>query len=208
MGSVEPHEISPQLIDLVADSEVICPHFHIPLQAATDEVLAAMGRTYDMAFYFDLVARIREKLPMAAITTDIIAGFPGESAELFAEGLANIEKLQLADAHIFPYSRRQGTPAAELPEQVLNAEKNRRAAEIAGTVAASRRAYRSRRIGKDVEFLAERTVDKGGTLGAVGYTADYIPVFAPGVEAVPGQMVQARAVGLNEADELIVKALG
>lgn len=206
MGSVEPHEISDALIDLVAANGVICPHFHIPLQAATDEILAAMGRTYDMAFYFDLVTKIREKLPNAAITTDIIAGFPGETEELFLAGLANIERLQLADAHIFPYSRRPGTPAADLPGQVQNAEKNRRAARIAAVVAASRRAHRSGVIGREVEFLAEREQEKGGVLGVCGYTADYLPVFAPGFKALPGEMVRGRAFGLNDGDEVLVKA--
>lgn len=207
MGSVEPHEISDALIDLVAANGVICPHFHIPLQAATDEVLAAMGRTYDMAFYFDLVAKIRAKMPQAAITTDIIAGFPGETEELFAAGLTNIERLQLADAHIFPYSRRPGTPAAELPGQVKNAEKNRRAAEIAAKVAAGRRVYRSRVIGCEVEFLAERVQEKAGVAGVCGYTADYLPVFMPGAVATAGQMVRGRAFGLNEACEVLVRAL-
>lgn len=204
MGSVEPHEISDELIDLVAASGVICPHFHIPLQAATDEVLAAMGRTYDMAFYFNLVGKIRAKLPEAAITTDIIAGFPGESEELFEQGLANIERLQLADAHIFPYSRRPGTPAAEFAGQVQNAEKNRRAAEIARVVAASRRAYRSRVIGRDVEFLAEREQERGGVVGACGYTADYLPVFAPNVRACAGEMMRGKAFGINDGDEVLV----
>lgn len=205
LGSVEPHEITPQLIAQVAASKVICPHFHIPLQAAADTVLQAMGRTYDMAFYFDLVAQIRAAIPTAAITTDIIAGFPGETDELFAEGLANIGKLALADAHIFPYSRRAGTPAADLPGQVKNAEKNRRAAEIAHVVAAGRRAYRSGFIGSRIDFLAEREVERGGLVGLSGYTANYLPVFAPGIKANPGDMVSAVAIGLNDGDEVLVR---
>lgn len=204
-GSVEPHEITPRLIEMVAGSDVICPHFHIPLQAATDDVLLAMGRSYDMAYYFDLVERIRAAIPRAAITTDIIAGFPGETNELFEEGLANIERLRFADAHIFPYSRRPGTPAAELSGQVLNVEKNRRAAEIAKVVTLSRRAYRSGVIGEEIEFLVEREVERGGVRGVSGYTADYLPVFASGCGAAPGQMVRAKAVALNDGDEVVVK---
>lgn len=207
MGSVEPHEITPRLIELAAESTVICPHFHIPLQAATDEILRAMGRTYDMEYYFDLVAKIRAAIPKAAITTDIIAGFPGETDELFREGLVNIERLALADAHIFPYSRRPGTPAAELSGQVQNVEKNRRAAEIAKVVSASRRAFRSSFIGCEIEFLAEREAERGGIRGVSGYTADYLPVFAPDMCAAPGEMVSVKAVGLSDADEVLAKPL-
>lgn len=203
LGSIEPHEVSDRLLALAAGNPVICPHFHIPLQAATDEILRAMGRTYDMAFYFDLAARIRAALPEAAITTDIIAGFPGETPELFAAGLANIRKLALADAHIFPYSRRPGTPAAALDGQVPNVEKNARAARIAEVVGASRRAYRSRFLGREIVFLAERVQQRDGIAGACGYTADYLPVFAPGVAAASGELVSVHAESLTADDEIL-----
>ena len=206
LGSIEPHELSGRLLALMAENPVICPHFHIPLQAAADEVLRAMGRTYDMAFYFDLVGRIRAALPQAAITTDIIAGFPGETDALFAEGLENIKRLAFADAHIFPYSRRPGTPAAALPGQVLNAEKNARAARIAKAVAESRRAFRGRVLGRQIEFLAERVQLHNGKRGAVGYTADYLPVFAEGISAEPGELLTVRAKGLTPDDEILAGA--
>lgn len=205
LGSVEPHEVSERLLTLAAASPVICPHFHIPLQAAADDILHAMGRTYNMKFYFDLVRRIRAAIPGAAITTDIIAGFPGETAALFAEGLANIRRLAFADAHIFPYSRRPGTPAAKLAGQVSNAEKAERAAEIAAAVRESRRAFRGRVLGGEITFLAEREQQRGGVCGACGYTADYLPVFAPGRAAAPGEFVTVRAAALNDDDEIIAE---
>ena len=205
LGSVEPREFSPQLLRLVADSPVICPHFHIPLQAAANSVLQAMRRDYDMAYYCQLVADLRAVLPAAAITTDIIAGFPGENEQAFAEGLRQVEQLAFADAHIFPYSRRPGTPAADFAGQLASAEKSRRAAQLAVVVAESRRRFRAARLGQELRVLLEQPVEREGVCGMQGYTADYLPVFVPGLGAEQaGHFVQVKAVRLMaaQADEI------
>ena len=205
LGSVEPREFSPQLLRLVADSPVICPHFHIPLQAAANSVLQAMRRDYDMAYYCQLVADLRAVLPAAAITTDIIAGFPGEDEQAFAEELRQVEQLAFADAHIFPYSRRPGTPAADFAGQLASAEKIRRAAQLAVVVAESRRRFRAARLGQELRVLLEQPVEREGVCGMQGYTADYLPVFVPGLGAEQaGHFVQVKAVRLMaaQADEI------
>ena len=205
LGSVEPREFSPQLLRLVADSPVICPHFHIPLQAAANSVLQAMRRDYDIASYCQLVADLRAVLPAAAITTDIIAGFPGENEQAFAEGLRQVEQLAFADAHIFPYSRRPGTPAADFAGQIASAEKSRRAAQLAAVVAESRRRFRAARLGRELRVLLEQPVEREGVCGMQGYTADYLPVFVPGLGAErAGHFVQVKAVRLMaaQADEI------
>lgn len=205
LGSVEPREFSPQLLRLVADSPVICPHFHIPLQAAANSVLQAMRRDYDMAYYCQLVADLRAVLPAAAITTDIIAGFPGEDEQAFAEELRQVEQLAFADAHIFPYSRRPGTPAADFAGQLASAEKSRRAAQLAAVVAESRRRFRAARLGQELRVLLEQPVEREGVCGMQGYTADYLPVFVPGLGAEQaGHFVQVKAVRLMaaQADEI------
>ncbi len=205
LGSVEPREFSPQLLRLVADSPVICPHFHIPLQAAANSVLQAMRRDYDMAYYCQLVADLRAVLPAAAITTDIIAGFPGEDEQAFAEGLRQVEQLAFADAHIFPYSRRPGTPAADFAGQIASAEKSWRAAQLAAVVAESRRRFRAARLGRELRVLLEQPVEREGVCGMQGYTADYLPVFVPGLGAErAGHFVQVKAVRLMaaQADEI------
>ena len=200
LGSVEPREFSPQLLRLVADSPVICPHFHIPLQAAANSVLQAMRRDYDMAYYCQLVADLRAVLPAAAITTDIIAGFPGEDEQAFAEELRQVEQLAFADAHIFPYSRRPGTPAADFAGQLASAEKSRRAAQLAVVVAESRRRFRAARLGQELRVLLEQPVEREGVCGMQGYTADYLPVFVPGLGAEQaGHFVQVKAVRLMAA---------
>lgn len=210
LGSVEPREVSPQLLQLAAANPVICPHFHIPLQAAANSVLLAMRRDYDMQYYCRLVADLRALLPQAAVTTDIIAGFPGEDAATFAEELRQVEQLAFADAHIFPYSRRPGTPAADFAGQVPNAEKNRRAAELAAVVAASRRRFRAARLGQDLRVLLEQPVERDNLTGMQGYTADYLPVFVPGAgPEQAGQFVSARAVRLLAAhgDEILAEKI-
>jgi threonylcarbamoyladenosine tRNA methylthiotransferase MtaB len=190
LGSVEPHEISDRLLALAAANPVICPHFHVPLQAAHDEILRLMGRTYDTAFYRDLLARIRETVPHAAVMTDMIAGFPGETEEIFESELALVRELAFADAHIFPYSRRPGTPAADFPNQVLNATKNERAARLAAVVAETREKFRGSYLGRPLQFLAEQQAEREGVSGMLGYTANYLPIFVPGLAEAAGQIIE------------------
>lgn len=190
LGSVEPHEVSDKLLAMAAANPVICPHFHVPLQAAHDEILQLMGRTYDTAFYRDLLVKIRETVPNAAVMTDIIAGFPGETEEIFESELALVRELAFADAHIFPYSRRPGTPAADFPNQVLNAVKNERAARLAAVVAETRGQFRSSYLGQTLQFLAEQQAEREGVVGMLGYTANYLPIFVPGLAEAAGQIVE------------------
>lgn len=206
LGSVEPHEISDELIELVAGSNVICPHFHIPLQAADDEILRLMGRTYDSGFFMELLERIRRVMPQAAITTDIIAGFPGETAEHFAGAQELVRQMRFADAHIFPYSRRPGTPAADYPGQVRRAEKAERAQRLAEVVAESRRAFRTAHLQRELVVLAEQPAQRGDICGVSGYTADYVPVFVAGADAVGGMMC-VRAESLLDNDEILARPL-
>ncbi len=208
LGSVEPHEISDELIELAAASDVICPHFHIPLQAASDKVLDLMGRTYDTGFFMELLAKIRRAIPEAAITTDIIAGFPGEDGQDFAAARELVSRMRFADAHIFPYSRRPGTPAADYPGQLSNAVKAERAKELAAAVSESRREFRSRHIGRELSVLAEQKSERGGISGVTGYTADYVPVFVVGAdEGCIGSFVSVMAEGLADSGELIAKLI-
>jgi len=118
IGSVEPNEVTDELLELMASSETICPHLHLPLQSGSDTVLKRMGRHYTSAFFRTLVAKIHTHLPKAFVGADVIAGFPGESEEEFAETLQLINELPFSDLHVFPYSKRSGTKAADMPGQV------------------------------------------------------------------------------------------
>lgn len=124
LGSIEPKEISSGLLQVIAKNQkVVCPHFHIPLQSGSDSVLKRMRRPYTTAEYWDLLDRIRSRFPQAAISADVMTGFPGETREEHTESMEFIQKCRLADLHVFPYSRRPGTPAADLGGQIEKREK-------------------------------------------------------------------------------------
>lgn len=180
LGSVEPHEVSDELIDLMAESSVICPHFHIPLQAGDSRTLKNMKRCYDAEFYMNLVEKIRGKVDNVMITTDIIVGFPGESDADFEVALANIEKFGFADAHIFPYSKREGTPAAKLPNQLSNEVKNQRSGQLANLISVTRKSALDSFVGSEIEVLLEQSHEQNGELGMMGHTANFAPVFVVG----------------------------
>ncbi len=154
VSSLQAHEIGPELLRLWRDSR-LCPHFHVPLQSGSEATLRAMRRRYDSAAYRHAVALIRDTVPAAAITTDIIVGFPGEDADAHAASLALAAEMRFADIHVFPYSPRPGTTARYLPGPVAAAEKRRRAAEMAAVAAAGFAEYRNRLAGQTRPALWE-----------------------------------------------------
>jgi tRNA-2-methylthio-N6-dimethylallyladenosine synthase len=113
-----PRDMSDKVIQAIANSSKICKHFHLPIQSGSDTILKRMNRGYTVGYYVNLVAKIRQAVPDASITTDLIIGFPGETDELFAETLEFIKQLQFDAAYTFLYSVRSGTPAAEMPDQI------------------------------------------------------------------------------------------
>jgi threonylcarbamoyladenosine tRNA methylthiotransferase MtaB len=133
ISSLEPMDCSDDIVDLVAGSACFAPHFHLPLQHASDRVLTAMRRPYTLAYYRRLVNRIREKMPHASIGTDIIVGFPGETAEDFAVLEGYLRDAPITHLHVFPYSDRPGTAAAELQDRVHGSIVRERAGVIRGT---------------------------------------------------------------------------
>ena len=169
LSSTESLEISAELIDIMAEEPRMCPHLHLPLQSGEDSILAAMHRPYTTADYARLLDRLRSRAPELAVTTDMIAGFPGETPELFAKTLNFAEAMQFAKIHVFPYSRRSGTPAAAFLQQVGDAEKKRRAAELIALSDRSGEQVRRRFIGRVMPVLIEK-VEQGL---AEGLTPNY-----------------------------------
>jgi threonylcarbamoyladenosine tRNA methylthiotransferase MtaB len=155
IGSVEPNEVSDELLNLIAESEIICPHLHLPLQSGSDTVLRRMGRGYTAADFRGLTARISAALPDAFIGADVIAGFPGESDEEFAETVRLIEDLPFSDLHVFPYSRRSGTRAAGMPGHVKSHIVTERAAKLRSIAAAKKSAFLERFIGREIKVLVQ-----------------------------------------------------
>lgn len=176
LSSIEPWDISVELLEAMAADPRFCPHLHTALQSGSDEILAAMGRRGGRRELEELFARIARLLPGAGLGSDLIAGFPGEEERHFAETLELVERLPLSRLHVFPYSPRRGTRAARLPAQVpaaLKRERCRRLLELGERLQAQ--AHR-RALGQVVEVLAERRVQDGALHG---YTPDYLRVELP-----------------------------
>ena len=153
LSSLDPREVPDRLLDLMARSETICPHLHICAQAGDDAILKAMRRNYDTAYYRDLLARVRERLPEAALGSDIIVGFPGESPAQFESSLEYFDSLPLTYFHVFPYSARRGTAATALLNSVPAAEKKLRAQRMRELGARKKQEFCAGFAGRQVAVL-------------------------------------------------------
>lgn len=180
LGSLEPTEISTELLDWVAQSAIICPHFHIPLQAGDDAVLKRMNRHYTGSQFAELVARIHHRLPQAAIGLDVIAGFPGETEAEFANTLGLIDRLPISHLHVFPFSRRPGTPAATMAGQVSAERVKSRAAALRALGETKQQDFARQFLGQIVEVVVE---GQGEGLSR-GLSRNYLPVRFSGGSTV------------------------
>lgn len=176
LSSIEPMEFTPELIEVIVESPVVCPHLHIPLQCGSDAILARMKRPYSVEEFKDLIDKFNQLLPGTAITTDIIVGFPGETEEDFQNSLDFVRSCGFAGAHVFPYSKRKGTPAANYPDQVPNKIKEQRVKELMEVTKNSQEEYVRKFFGQTVEVLIERVSPEGV---ATGHTRNYIQVHLP-----------------------------
>lgn len=199
LGSVEPTEIPVELRDYVAASDWICPHYHIPLQSGDDETLKRMNRHYTTAFFADLVNDIKQRQPEAAIGLDLIVGFPGEADEAFERTYAFLKSLPMTHLHVFPYSRRPGTPAADMPAQVPGDVAKERAARLRALGEERQRDFARTFIGEKLEIVVE-----GGEKGGLrkGLSRNYLPVYVPADQVSAGESHLVRIVG-ESADGLL-----
>lgn len=161
LGSIESVELSEELITLLATEPRLCPHLHLPIQSGSERVLQMMRRHYRLSDYLALINDLRQRIPDIALTTDLIVGFPGETEEMFRETLCTLQDVGFADVHIFPYSRRKGTPAADFPNQITEAEKKERVHRAEEVVRRAARSYAQQFIGKDVDVLVESRLQSG-----------------------------------------------
>lgn len=177
LGSLESIEVDEDLIDVMNSSDRICPHLHLPLQSGSDAILKAMNRHYTKAEFIDLIADLRTRIHGLTISTDLILGFPGETDELFAETLETLKLLKFSHIHAFPYSPRQGTPAATMKDQVDMAVKKHRV-EIVNTLSAQQKtAVLQGMVGKDALVLLEK---QDGIVGE-GFSENYERVRVTGL---------------------------
>jgi len=176
LGSLEPRIVTEEFCEELRKLPNLCPQFHLSLQSGCDAVLRRMKRKYDTARYYESVRLLKSYFPGCAITTDMIVAFPGETEEEFRESLEFIRKCGFADMHIFPYSRRPGTPADKMPGQHNNATKEARSRAAIAVAAEMSKAYREALIGTVQEVLFEETDGKYFT----GHAPNYVKVYAEG----------------------------
>ncbi len=198
LSSIDPPEVTPRLLDLMARSHVLCPHLHVPVQAGDDAVLRRMRRKYDSAFLRDLGSRIRSTLPDAAVGTDVIAGFPGETEVQFAATRRLLEELPFTYFHVFPYSRRSGTTAAKLSGHVDPACLKRRAQQLRQLGERKRVEFARGFVGRALRVLVEHRTEAGNGL-LTGLTRNYQRVDFPGPPALVNREVAVTTVGLHGA---------
>jgi threonylcarbamoyladenosine tRNA methylthiotransferase MtaB len=192
IGSLDPQDITPDFIDFLATSRIICPHLHIPLQSGSGTVLSRMNRHYDGPFVRGLVCRLVAAMPDIAIGFDVIAGFPGESEEEFAETVDLIEELPVAYLHVFPFSSRPGTKAAmmtgHLPDRVVS----RRAAALRTLGVAKKRAFLERFVGRELDVLVQQ---RGPDRLWRGLSGNYLIVSFPADGDLANRLARVRILG-------------
>jgi len=181
LSSLDPREVPDRLLDLIARSDIVCPHLHICAQAGDDEILKQMRRNYDTVYYRDLLQRVRERLPEAALGSDIIVAFPGESDAQFERSLEYFASLPLTYFHVFPYSSRRGTVAASLGDHVPGQVKKQRARRMREIGARKKSEFCARFIGRRVSVLIEDKVEKQ-TGRRRGFSRNYLPVAVAGAD--------------------------
>ena len=193
LGSLEPDHITDDVIARLSAVEKFCPQFHISLQSGCDKTLKKMNRHYSSEEYYELCTKLRKNFEGATLTTDVMVGFPDETAEAFEQSLEFVKKVGFEKVHVFPYSRRAGTPAARMTNQVENAEKSRRAAIMIEETEKIRKAFLEQQIGKVLEVLPEEFHD-----GFVqGYTANYTPVRILGADNSK-EIIKAEIVSVQD----------
>lgn len=192
LGSLEPVVATGAFVQGIARLPQVCPQFHLALQSGSDAVLRRMKRRYNTAQFLAAAKRLREAFPGAALTTDVIVGFPGETEEEFAETLAFCEAVGFARLHVFPYSKREGTPAATMPGQVPEAVKADRVHRLIALGEELMAAYHGTLLGETREVLLEERLS---TEEMTGYTPEYVQVFVSGGES--GQVRRVRLIALR-----------
>ena len=176
LGSLEPGIVTEEFAQELRSLPKVCPHFHLSLQSGSDAVLRRMNRRYNTAAYLEAVMQLREAYGNPAITTDVIVGFPGETDAEFRETEEFLSRVGFYEMHIFKYSRRKGTPAADMPGQLTEAEKAARSERLMKLEREMSRAFRETFLGKEVSVLFEERIEKDGVSWWIGHTPHYVKV--------------------------------
>ena len=204
IGSLEPRIIQENFIKSLSKIDKFCPHFHLSLQSGCDKTLKSMNRKYTADEFYEGVKLIRKYFASPAITTDIIVGFPGETKKDFEESKTFVEKVKFYETHIFPYSIREGTKAANMP-QVDGNEKVQRANILNEINLKNQKEFRALRIGKEDELLCEEIFIKDGIEYFTGYTKEYVKVAVLNSDLKTNDIVSGRIVDVLTDDILLLE---
>jgi len=205
LGSLEPRIISEEFVREISRMEKICPHFHLSLQSGSNATLKRMNRHYTAEEYYEKVKLLRRAYDHPAVTTDIITGFPGETEEEFEETRKYLEEISFYEMHIFKYSRRQGTAAAAMKEQVPDAVKQERSALLLRLEREQSKKFRERKIGAFTEVLFEEQKEIDGKIYQLGHTAEYIRVAKAGEENLSNRLMEGRITGFLSEEILLME---
>lgn len=194
ISSIEPTEVTGELIEVILDNPNVCRHLHISLQSGDDHVLQRMNRKYSSAEFLRLTEWLRSQIPEIALTTDVMVGFPGETEEQFNNTLRVVRKAAFSRLHVFKYSPRRGTPAAKYPQQVPPPVKNQRSHCLTELGQELARQYQQRFLGQEVKVLFEEEV---GANQVAGLTEHYVRVTTTGSEQLVGRIVPVKITDLT-----------
>ena len=192
LGSLEPGIITEEFAEALAALPKMCPHFHLSLQSGCDATLKRMNRRYTSGEYYEKCRILRKYFDRPALTTDVIVGFPGETEEEFRQSMEFVDKVDFYETHIFKYSRREGTKAAVMENQVSEQVKAQRSALMISLGEKKRRAYEESFVGSEVEVLVEEPDVIGGRKVQTGHTKEYIKVALESGEDLRNQIVKVR----------------
>ena len=188
ISSIEITEINDKVLEVFKNSKILVDHIHIPLQSGSNEILKLMNRKYDKQYFINRIDYIRSIRPSISITTDVIVGFPYETDELFSETVDTIKRIRFSKLHVFPYSKREGTPAAGMDNQVLEHIKKQRVHELLELSKELELEYFEKFIGQTMEFIPE--VYKDGYL--IGHTGNYLQIKTKGDESLLNKIVDIK----------------
>lgn len=189
LGSLEPRIITREFAEGIAALPKMCPHFHLSLQSGCNATLKRMNRRYTAEEYYEKCELLREVFDHPALTTDVIVGFPGETEEEFQESKAFLEKVNFYETHIFKYSRRQGTKAAEMKDQVPEPVKTERSNQLIALGKVNKKAFEDRLIGQTVEVLMEEEIQRDSETWQIGHTREYVKVGRKTEENLANQLI-------------------
>lgn len=203
LGSLEPRIVTEAFAGALSEMPKICPHFHLSLQSGCDETLKRMNRKYDTAEYREKCELLRKYFDHPAITTDVIVGFPGETDEEFTRTEQFLRQIEFYEMHVFPYSKRKGTKAATMPDQIPEAKKKERSAVLLSLVKEQSKKFRDHYLNRTTEVLFEEPIEIGGRRYMTGFSKEYVRLALPldhvSEEALRGKIYTCKVVeALND----------